>query len=148
VAILHRRYETLRCDQPIWMKARAAQRIYTFGEKGLEAKGIFTGVIIAYGINSLAGSLANCTSFSLFCVTGIPEEEKHRRLEDMSGIRNIGTSEHQQRTPTTRSITNHRPQPTSSRTTPATRPSRLPPSPTRCTTMGLDRTTPEESRMM
>jgi hypothetical protein len=76
------------------MKARAAQRIYTFGERGLEAKGIITGVIIAYGINSLAGSLANCTSFSLFCVTGIPGEEKHRRLEDMSGIRNIGASEH------------------------------------------------------
>lgn len=67
------------------MKARSADDIPNFGEKG--AKEVITGLVIAYGINSLATSLAACTLYPFFRITGIPGKETHRSLEDMSELR-------------------------------------------------------------
>lgn len=83
MAVLHRRYETLGFHRLDPMRKRERERGgYTSLRKKGELKRFFiTGLVIAYGINSLATSLAACTflpSLSLLHTGGPMEGRKSK----------------------------------------------------------------------
>lgn len=64
VAVLHRRYDTLGFRRLDPMRSASARGGYTSFERGRGAKAVsITGLVIAYGINSLATTLAACTFY-------------------------------------------------------------------------------------